>query len=431
MTVARRADLLAGLAERFSHLPQHHSTGALTLPAKDGSVLRVSPIGSYTEVTITQPLKSWPRVVRDRLIPPRRCALSAQTRVGIWSIDAEGGVTDHNRHGEGIARLVQADAATWSALRRSPPVDSERLLTIGDAPYRITADRQGDTMLFTAFPAEDEQSERAAADQALQTLSRTFAHLSVGLAVFDRDLKLTLFNPALGDVVGLPAHALTRQPSLGTFLDLLRRSGQMAEPLDYNAWRATIQAFALRPDAEPYEDRWSLPGGRTIRVSGRPHGNGAMAFAFDDITHQTDFSRTARCEIDQAHAALDAIPEALVVFDADGTAAFSNLAYQRLWGIEAGTGLIARTAHMDMPLWEARAPGLTEALRVAPIASPLCMTVTLTDGGHMNVDRTSLMGGAWMIRFDASPNRDRSLGPMNILSRGMDIPARVAEVTVG
>jgi hypothetical protein len=33
-----------------------------------------------------------------------------------------------------------------------------------------------------------------------------------------------------------------------------------------------------------FEETWSLPGGQTYRVIGRPHPNGALAFMFEDIS---------------------------------------------------------------------------------------------------------------------------------------------------
>jgi PAS domain-containing protein len=38
----------------------------------------------------------------------------------------------------------------------------------------------------------------------VQTLTKTFATLSIGLAIFDRNRQLMLFNPALIDLTALP-----------------------------------------------------------------------------------------------------------------------------------------------------------------------------------------------------------------------------------
>jgi len=48
----------------------------------------------------------------------------------------------------------------------------------------------------------------------VQTLTKTFAQLSIGLAIFNRERQLVLFNPALIDLTALPADFLTGRPHL-------------------------------------------------------------------------------------------------------------------------------------------------------------------------------------------------------------------------
>ena len=55
----------------------------------------------------------------------------------------------------------------------------------------------------------------------VQTLTKTFATLSIGLAIFDRNKQLMLFNPALIDLTALPADFLSARPNLLTAFDKL------------------------------------------------------------------------------------------------------------------------------------------------------------------------------------------------------------------
>jgi hypothetical protein len=48
----------------------------------------------------------------------------------------------------------------------------------------------------------------------VQTLTKTFATLAIGLAIFDRNRQLMLFNPALIDLPALPADFLSARPNL-------------------------------------------------------------------------------------------------------------------------------------------------------------------------------------------------------------------------
>ena len=74
----------------------------------------------------------------------------------------------------------------------------------------------------------------------VQTLSKTFAQLSTGLAIFDRSRKLVMFNPALMDLTKLSAAFLSGQPDLNAFLDRLRDSGVLPEPKNYASWREEV-----------------------------------------------------------------------------------------------------------------------------------------------------------------------------------------------
>jgi PAS domain-containing protein len=64
----------------------------------------------------------------------------------------------------------------------------------------------------------------------VQTLTKTFATLSISLAIFDRNRQLMLFNPALIDLTTLPADFLSARPNLLTVFDKLRDNQIMPEP---------------------------------------------------------------------------------------------------------------------------------------------------------------------------------------------------------
>lgn len=82
-----------------------------------------------------------------------------------------------------------------SARLRVGPEDS------GD-PFEVVVTPREGGLLGTAYPADSAvRAERSMRD-VLQTLTRTFAQISIGLAVFGRDRRLVLFNPALADLTG-------------------------------------------------------------------------------------------------------------------------------------------------------------------------------------------------------------------------------------
>lgn len=165
----------------------------------------------------------------------------------------------------------------------------------------------------------------------VQTLTTTFAHLPIGLAVFDRKRDLTLFNPALSDLLGVAPDWLARRPSLAAFLDRLRNDGALPEPKDYSSLRQEFQALEQGSFEGYYEVEWTLPNGRLYRVTGRPHSEGGAALLFEDITRTASLEAHYRAEMRQLHGALESLTDGVAIFDAAGEMAYANDAFDALW----------------------------------------------------------------------------------------------------
>jgi PAS domain-containing protein len=172
----------------------------------------------------------------------------------------------------------------------------------------------------------------------VQTMTKTFAQLSIGLAIFDRNRQLALFNPALIDLTTLPPDFLSCRPSLSSFFDRLRDQHMMPEPKNYRSWRSQMNDLLEAAEDGNYQETWSLPSGSVYSVSGRPHPDGAVAFLFEDITAEITLTRRFRSEMDLMQSVLDKLADAIAVFGDDGTLAFTNRAYQKLWGESDETG---------------------------------------------------------------------------------------------
>ena len=170
----------------------------------------------------------------------------------------------------------------------------------------------------------------------VQTLAKTFAQLSIGLAIFDRDRRLVLFNPALVDLTSLPAHFLSAQPNLQSFFDQLRESRIMPEPKDYASWRSQIADLVVKSAGGNYQETWLLPSGLTYRVSGRPHPDGAIALLIEDITAEITLTRRFKGQIELSNVALETLKDAVVIFSPDGAVAFWNIAFTRFFELPEG-----------------------------------------------------------------------------------------------
>ncbi|MEL6953011.1 MAG: PAS-domain containing protein [Pseudomonadota bacterium] len=198
--------------------------------------------------------------------------------------------------------------------------------------FEVSAIPMDGDMLFLANPADRLMQAEEALTEFVQTLSKTFADLPIGLAIFDRRRELVLFNPALVTLSTLDVQMLSSRPTLYNFLDQLRENRHMPEPKNYKAWRESI--LKLETDAQDgnYHDLWTLPTGQTYRVIGRPHPDGAIAFMFEDITSEVSLTRQFRADLDLYQAVFDQRHEAMAVFSSEAQLVLSNAAYAEMFG---------------------------------------------------------------------------------------------------
>ncbi len=206
----------------------------------------------------------------------------------------------------------------------------------GEAHWFEVSETEGPAgeRLGFALDADDLVASEASLRRFIETLTETFAHLPIGLAVFDKNRRLGLFNPALTDLVKIDAVWLAGRPSLRDFLERLRETRQMPEQKDFAAWRRKLTEIEEGAREGAYEENWVLPSGKIFRVTGRPHPQGALAFLFEDISTAIQLERRYRSELELSQATLDRMAEAVAVFDTSGMLVFVNSAFEALWGLD-------------------------------------------------------------------------------------------------
>jgi len=193
--------------------------------------------------------------------------------------------------------------------------------------------------LYIAVSAKDAVIAEKDRTRFVQTLSETFGHLPIGMAVFDKDRDLSMFNPALSELLDLNTLWLTQRPSLRDFLDRLHDKGAIPEPRNFKSWRDQILDMETSAQSGTFSDDWHLPNDRILRVSGRPHPAGAVAFVFEDITRVTATEREYRIELERLYAVMDLLNSAVLVFDASGNVSLANDAFDQLWGTDLSNTL--------------------------------------------------------------------------------------------
>lgn len=283
-----------------------------------------------------------------------------------------------------------------------------------------------------AINADATAKAEKALREFVQTLTKTFAHLPIGLAVFDHKRQLQLFNPALIDLTGLGPEFLSARPTLYAVLDRLRETRVIPEPKDYRAWRQKITDLEQAASSGFYQETWILPAGQTYRVTGRPHPDGAIAFLFEDISAETSLTRRFRSEIGRSQEVLDSLDEGIAVFSAAGALVQANDAYARLWDLDPAatlghvTIIDALRRWQGMTLTHAIWPELREFLSDISDRDPLGATLVLQDGRALRCRFVPMSGGATLAGFTVVahhelPHTRRALKVRRALPLGADI----------
>jgi len=247
----------------------------------------------------------------------------------------------------------------------------------------------------------------------VQTLAKTFAQLSIGLAIFDRNRQLALFNPALIDLIALPAEFLSGRPDLFGFFDRLRDQNMMPEPKNYSSWRHQLDDLLKAAVDGHYQETWSLPSGSVYSVSGRPHPDGAVAFLFEDITAEITLTRRFRSELELGQSMMDRLDDAVATFSSDGTLAFSNRSYHQLWQVDPDLSFAQITVQDATKIWQDQCIATPVWGRIRDFVDQRdtrvewSAKVTTRDGVTLSCTICPVHAGATMVRFQKNSTANR------------------------
>lgn len=343
------------LASRFLALLKDGAPFIGELPMEDGRFLEVhgTPRGALSCLTLRDASAANKQLVEteaelsrlvsqagttEELVAWAPICLWRRRREGelIWANDTYRSLAENLGHSaEPGSRLLFAHAAELS--KQAGTALSARRVSLsrevdGQSWYDVSESEAGEEIFGVAIDAAAIVRAEAALKRFIETLTETFAHLPTGLAVFDRNRRLGLFNPAISDILKIDPAWLATRPSLREFLEKLRENRQMPDQPDFMAWRRKLTALERDAEEASYVEDWVLPSGQTLHVTGRPHPQGAIAFLFEDISSSVMLERRYRSEIETQTAILDRLPDAVALFRADGTLAFANTAFDGVWG---------------------------------------------------------------------------------------------------
>ncbi|MFC4256008.1 PAS domain-containing protein [Altererythrobacter xixiisoli] len=213
-----------------------------------------------------------------------------------------------------IERIVQATVGTQ---RRALKVSDLPLGQDGVAGYAIDI---------------EEMEEQARAFRAFREAQRSMLdQLSVGVAQFDSEKRLTFANQPFQRIFANSGNLLLDPPDFGRFLDMARDNGRVPEMRDYPAWkRELLEWFA---PAGPHEDAWTLSDGTHLRIVAQPMPDGGLVLVAEDRSEQLALSATRDTLLRTRTATFDSLFESLAVFSPDGRMQLWNRRFPQILGL--------------------------------------------------------------------------------------------------
>ena len=213
-----------------------------------------------------------------------------------------------------IERIVQA---TVGNQRRTLRVSDLPLGAEGVAGYAIDIEElEEQTRAFRAFRA----AQRSMLDQ-----------LSIGVAQFDEDRRLTFANQPFQRIFALPRSAQLDPLKFERFLDVARDKSRLPEVRDFPEWRDELAGWFQ--ESAPVEDQWTLPDSTHLRIVAQPMPDGGLVLVAEDRSEQLALSATRDTLLRTRTATFDSLFESLGVFAPDGRMQLWNRSFPAIWGL--------------------------------------------------------------------------------------------------
>lgn len=366
------AELRANLSPRFPGFPAHpwDTQNTTILDAKnatDVAKLEIRKIDDSTHIQIidqeTLPLDVQHKIKTLEAEVLDNSFASSTAPHPIWKLDSNKTVVWHNPAYEELYQTVfssvpQKDKPLFEVAGVAKnPLGSKRA-SVKSAEddknlwFDISVIEIDGGMMCHAIDINAVIHAEIAQRNFVQTLAKTFAQLSTGLAIFDRNQQLALFNPALVDLSSLPIEFLSTRPDLLSFFDRLRDNRVMPEPKNYHSWRQEIADVIAAATDGSYQETWSLDSGLTFRVSGRPHPDGAIAFLIEDISAEVSLARSFRAELAIGQSMMNTFDVGIAVFSSSGILQFCNSAYREMWKLDPENAFVDVTILDSIKDWQ-------------------------------------------------------------------------------
>ena len=242
--------------------------------------------------------------------------------------------------------IERALANDRKAVKRMP------LIVSGERkPHEVIVVPLEDAVVGAAIDVTALESAQGALDRQIAASDRTLDRVQTGVAIFNRDQKLTFFNEAYQRLWQLDAAWLETQPAADEILDRLRSASRLPAVIDYRSWRNKLLAVAK--SGKEFEDWWHLADGRMIHVVIEQSTDGGVSYLFDDATERFALEQRFNAMIDVQRETLDSLKEGVAVFGTDGRLKLFNTALMGIWKLSRP--MLEDAPHIDQIITAAKA----------------------------------------------------------------------------
>jgi PAS domain S-box-containing protein len=179
-------------------------------------------------------------------------------------------------------------------------------------------------------------SGRRAADPTQDpdfTLQAMLEHVTQGVAMFDADRRLMVWNKRLQDMLGVPDARLKRGETLEDLIRFMGKRGDYGTQSD--AVETAIREHIAAVD-EPYVAERMLPDGRILEFRRNPMANGAFVVTYTDVTERRHNEYLLQDSARELRAILAKAPVALAVIGLEDRALkHVNARFLKLFGLSS------------------------------------------------------------------------------------------------
>lgn len=240
-------------------------------------------------------------------------------------------------------------------------------------------------------------------ENLIEAHSRTLNRVATAIAIFDSRQKLTFYNQAYVNLWSLDISWLETGPSEGELLDQLRTMRQLPEEADYRAWRQ--KQIEVNQEAEPHEDWWHLPDGRSIHVMREQRTDGGATHLYDDVTERFAMESRYNELIGVQRETLDNLAEGVAVFSTDGRLRLYNPGFSEIWQLEEK--FLRSTPHIDEVIYQCRSifddaswgDVHSAVTSISDQREPIGAELTRPDGRIIHYSAAPLPDGATLLTY--------------------------------